>query len=277
VPFDLGDTVRLTADCKDAGGTLANATTVVLTITLPDGTTSTPAVTNPPAVTGRYTLDYTTVQAGLHRVRWLFTTPNNAYTDALDVREAVPPLLFSLADAKAKLRIGAAVIVDDDDLRAAAEATTRAVEYFTGPIVRTSYTDVVSGGHESVLLTRAPVLSLTSITAVTSYQVAVPFAVLDVDGTSGVVRRTDGLTFPSGSYRLAYIAGRTILSANISLAARIILQHLWRTMYGGSRARSSLGGGDDYSVSEPIPGLGFAVPNRALQLLQSDRQPEGMA
>lgn len=277
MPVDLGDTVRLTASCKDPGGILANATTVALTITLPDGTTSSPAVTNPPAVTGSYTLDYTTVQAGLHRVRWLFTTPNSAYTDALDVREAVPPLLFSLADAKSKLRIGSSVIVDDDDLRDVSEATTRAVEYFTGPIVRTSCTDVVSGGHGSVLLTRAPVLSLTSITAVTSYQVAVDVTVLDVDTVTGVVRRTDGQVFPPGFYRLVYVAGRTVLTANISLAARIILQHLWRTMYGGSRALSALGGADDYSVTEPIPGLGFAIPNRAMQLLQGDRQPEGIA
>jgi hypothetical protein len=63
----------------------------------------------------------------------------------------------------------------------------------------------------------------------------------------------------------------------INLAARILLQHLWRTQYGASRVGPSIGGGDDYAVTEPVPGFGYAVPNRVLQLLQPYKTPPAVA
>lgn len=277
MPFDLGDTVRLAADCTTSTGTLSNAATAVLTITLPDGTTTTPTVTNPPAQTGKYTYDYTSVQAGRHTVRWVFTTPGCAYTDALDVREAAPPLLFSLADAKAKLQLPAATATYDDELRTYIEATTKCVEFFTGPIVRRTVTEIVNGGSDSMLLTQPPVLSVTSITGIYQWQPTIPVSVLDVDTDSGVMRRNDWVMFYRGPYRVVYTAGRAVVPANASLAGKLILQHLWRTEYGASRGLSSIGGGEDYSVTEPIPGFGYAIPNRALQLLQGDRSVGGIA
>jgi hypothetical protein len=277
VPFDLGDTVHLAADCTTSTGALSNATTVALTITLPDGTTTTPTVTNPPAQTGKYTYDYTTVQAGRHTVRWLFTTPGCAYTDALDVREAAPPLLFSLADAKAKLKIPATSTGDDDELRTYIEATTAAVEFFTGPIARRTVTEIVNGGSDSMLLTKPPVLSVTSITGIYQWQPTIPVSVLDVDADSGVMRRNDWIMFYRGPYRVVYVAGRAVVPANASLAGKLILQHLWRTEYGAARGLTGIGGGEDFSVTEQIPGFGYAIPNRALQLLQGDRSPGGIA
>jgi hypothetical protein len=38
-----------------------------------------------------------------------------------------------------------------------------------------------------------------------------------------------------------------------------------------------VGGADDYNVTEPIPGFGYAVPNRVLQLLEPFKQPPGVA
>lgn len=274
MPFDLGDTVRLAADCKDPAGTLANATSVALTITLPDGTTTSPAVTNPPATTGKYTVDYLTVQAGLHRVRWVFTTPSNAYTDALDVREAVPPLMMSLADAKAHVNIPASDTSQDEELRGFVESTTKAVEYFVGPVVRRSFTEVRHGGRDTIALSNRPVISITSITAVESWQLAVDVTVLDADADTGIVRRTDGLWFPPGPYRMVYVGGRTLITANLTMAAKVILQHLWRTQYPSTRPNF---GSTDYSVTEPIPGLGFAIPHRAMQMMLDDRDPGGMA
>jgi hypothetical protein len=59
----------------------------------------------------------------------------------------------------------------------------------------------------------------------------------------------------------------------MSSASRIILQHLWRTRQGPARPTR---GGDDYSVTEPIAGFGYAIPNRALQLLEPYRLPPGV-
>ena len=55
--YDLGDVVSLSVNVVDSAGAAANATAVVCTVTLPDGTTATPDVTN--SATGTYTIAYT--------------------------------------------------------------------------------------------------------------------------------------------------------------------------------------------------------------------------
>lgn len=279
MPFDLGDTVPLAADSKNSAGTLTNATTVALTITLPDGTTTSPAVTNPPAVTGRYTVDYTTVQAGRHAVRWVFTTPNNAYTDMFDVREASPPAIISLADAKAHLNISSSTTTHDDELRGWIESVTHLVEQFTGICVRSTVVEdhgIQPSGVRELALRRTPVISLTSVVAILTGGTSYAVADLDVDTRMGIVRRLDGGRL-YGPLRFTYVAGRSVVPANVTAAAKIILQHLWRTQYGASRAGSAIGGGEDFLVTEQVPGFGYAIPNRALQLLEPHRLPPGVA
>ncbi|MFE9098492.1 hypothetical protein [Streptomyces sp. NPDC007264] len=275
--FDLGDTVRLAAECRDAAGALTNATTAVLTVTLPDGTTVSPAVTSPPAVTGQYTVDYVTTQAGRHGVRWVFTAPGSAYTDVFDVRDAAPPMLFSLASAKTKLDIPATSTGDDEELREFIEATTQCVEYFVGAVVRRTVQQVVPGDRDAWVLHTTPVLTVSAITPLQTWQQAIDPSVLDIDTVAGILRRTDGLYFFAGDYRITYTAGRAAVPPNVSLAGKLILQHLWRTNYGAARGLTGVGGGEDFSVTEQVPGLGYAIPNRALQLLQGDRDMGGFA
>ncbi|MBA2951590.1 head-tail connector protein [Streptomyces himalayensis] len=277
MPFDLGDTVRLAADCKNAGGTLTDATSVALTITLPDGSTASPAVTNPPGQTGKYTLDYTSTQAGRHAVRWVFTGPASAYTDSFDVREASPPAILSLADAKAHLDI--TTTTEDDELRGWIEAVTHLVEQFTGVCARGTVVEdhsIQPSGVRELALRRTPVLSLTSAVAILTGGTSYTVGDLDVDTRMGIVRlRSGGRMY--GPLRITYTAGRAVIPANITAAAKIILQHLWRTQYGASRALAGIGGGDDFNVTEPIAGFGYAIPNRALQLLEPHRLPPGVA
>ncbi|MGW6910253.1 hypothetical protein [Streptomyces sp. NPDC054940] len=274
MPFDLGDTVRLAADATDPGGTLTNATGATLTITLPDGTTTSPAVTNPPAQTGKYTVDYVSAQAGRHLARWVFTGPASAYTDMFDVRPADPPLIMSLADARK--HVNATVTTHDEELRGWVEATTKAVEYFVGPVARRTVTETHDRAvAHKLALRRTPAISLTTVAAVLTGGTSYAVADLDLDGETGIVRRKDGgLLY--GPLRFTYVIGRTIVSVNISHGGRIILQHLWKTQ-GGGMGRPAPGGMEDYAVTEPIPGLGFAIPNRALELLLDDRLPPGVA
>ena len=275
--YDLGAVVPLGTTVRDASGALANAGNMALTITLPDNTTvSAPALA--PASTGTYAYDYPTTQAGRHTVRWVATGVNaGAYADVFDVRVAAPPMLFSLAAAKAKLDIPATSTGSDEDLRECIEATTYAVEYFVGPVVRRTVQQVLPGNRDAIVLHTTPVLAVTAVTALQSWQEAVDLGVLDVAPDTGVVRRADDLCFPAGDYRWTYTAGRAIVTANMSLAAKLILQHLWRTNFGASRGLSSIGGGDDFQVTEQVPGFGYAIPNRALQLLQPDRDYGGFA
>jgi hypothetical protein len=228
-----------------------------------------------PSSTGSYAYSFPTTQVGRHAVRWLGTGANPAaYTDVFDVRPASSLMLFSLADGKAQLDIPATSTGDDDELRQFIEATTAAIEFFVGPIMPRTVEQVVCGDRYEWVLHTMPVMAITAITPIQTWQQAIDLNALDVDGETGIVRRIDGLWFYSGEYRVAYKAGRTVVSPNISLAGKLILQHLWRTQYGSARGPSVA---DDYQVTEPIPGFGYAIPNRALQLLQNDRQMGGFA
>ncbi|MEU9380003.1 Ig-like domain-containing protein [Streptomyces sp. NPDC048279] len=272
--YDLGAPVPLTMTVKDASGAPADSGNMRLTITLPDDST---AIVDPvaPSSTGSYAYSYPTTQVGRHAVRWLGTGANPAAcTDVFDVRPASSLMLFSLADGKAQLDIPASSTGDDDELRQFIEATTAAVEFFVGPVVPRTVEQVVCGDRAAWVLHTMPVMAVTAITPIQTWQQAIDPADLDVDTETGILRRTDGLIFYSGDYRVTYKAGRTVTSPNITLAGKLILQHLWRTQYGSARGPSVA---DDYQVTEPIPGFGYAIPNRALQLLQNDRQMGGFA
>lgn len=268
MPFDLGDTVRLTAECRDPDGTLMNAGTATLTVTLPDGSTVSPAVPAPTSA-GQYVYDYPTTSAGRHAVRWLFETPNSARTDVFDVRPETPALLLSLADAKAQLNITSAR--SDEEIRGWLETVTGIVEHFTGVTVQRSFTEVhrlPRRGTPAFALLRTPALEITAATG------ADP-DVMDLDTTTGVVHHAVCGLF-CGRIEVTYLAGRDQVPAPIRDAAKIILQHLWRTQRNTSRGPVP-GGGDDFSVTEPVPGLGYAVPNRALQLMEPYKLPPGVA
>lgn len=272
MPFDLGAVVPLGTTVRDAAGALANAGAMAVSITLPDRTTTTVSPVAP-ASTGTYAYDYPTVQPGRHTVRWVATGINaGAYTDAFDVREATPPAILSLADAKEHLK--KRDTADDGEIRFWNEATTRAVEYFVGPVVIRSFTE---DHHvrlaDALALRRTPVLELTSLAPLRAGGVTYDVADLSLDGDAGIVTRYDGGRI-WGPLRVTYLAGRTIIQANITGAARIILQHLWRTRQGPGRPQR---GTEDYDVTEPLPGLGYAIPNRAVQMLDPDRLTPGVA
>jgi hypothetical protein len=269
VPFDLGATARLTAECRDPGGTLTTAVTATVTVTLPDGTNVTPAITE--TDTGRYQADYVTTAPGRHAVRWVWTGPAAAYTDVFDVQEAAPPAILSLADARDHLNLKSTK--DDDEVRFWNNATTLAVEYYVGPVTARSFTEQHQVRNAAaVVLRRTPVIAVTAVDSVLTGAAAYSPDDLGVDGSTGEVFRLDGGRL-SGRLRFTYRAGRTVIAENISGAARIILEHLWLTQRGNRGGLA--GGGQDYNVTELIPGLGYAVPNRALQLLEPDRLPPG--
>ncbi|MFF8458524.1 hypothetical protein ACF06T_28800 [Streptomyces albidoflavus] len=272
MPFDLGGTVRLMAECRGPDGTLTTASSAVLTVTLPDGTTALPAVEETDAV-GIYRGDYVPTVVGRHTLRWVFTAPAAALTDVFDVRPEVPTAILSHTDARAHLNLRSSQ--DDDEVRFWNAAATRAVEAIIGPVVaRQVVEDHLERESRSIALRHVPVLEVLAVEALHSdgqdYDVVA--LVLD-EGTGTLTRYGGGLI--RGPLRITYRAGRSVIAENITAGARIILEHLWRTQRS---ARGGLaGGGDDYSVTEPIPGLGYAIPNRALQLLEADRLPPGVA
>ncbi|MEU1478887.1 hypothetical protein [Streptomyces sp. NPDC005760] len=271
MPYDLGATARLTAECRNPGGALVTAATAVVTVTLPDGTTATPAAAETSTV-GSYRADYVTAAAGRHTVRWVFTDPAHAYTDSFDVREEAPPTVLSLQDAKELLKKQDPA--DDPLVRFWLEASTFAVEYFTGPVVvRTVTEDHQVGLVRSLALRKTPAISLVSVTSLQDGGTDYDPSSLHLDPVTGAVTRKDGGQL-LGPLQTVYRAGRPIIPANILAGAQLILQHLWRTNAGPGRSQRGM---DDFDVTEPIPGLGYAIPNRAVQMLNPSDDGPGIA
>jgi hypothetical protein len=257
VAFDLADPVPLTVQIYDADSQPSNASAVSLTITLPDGTTTSPTVSNP--TTGRYQADYLAPLAGRYTARWVATGLNaSAYVEAFDVRESAPGYIVSLADAKAHLNLTG--VEFDEELRAFIEAVTPVVEDVVGPVVARTYTEVHSGGP-FLVLGYSPVISLTSLAPVLTNGITYEVADLDVDTEVGVVRRLDGGRF-CGPLRAVYKAGRPIVPANISQGAKEVIRHMWETQRGHSGARP--GFGEEEFVTT---GSGYTVPRRVMELL----------
>lgn len=263
MPYDLGDVVGLAVKVTNAANAPANAASIVLTITLPNGTTVVPTIVNPPVVTGTYVWDHLTTVPGRHTVRWISTNPSSAHTDAFDVRPLAPPLMFSLADAKKTLNIAATNTTDDDEIRDFIESVTSAVEHIVGPVVRQIKVERHQGGTHLVLR-ETPVISITSIVPVFPGGISYGPADVDVEPTTGEVWLLNGASF-IGTVRVTFIAGREVTLANIRDAGRIILKHLWGIQNGQAGLPSMNIGAEEVTM---IPGLGFAIPNRAIQLLE---------
>lgn len=264
--IDVGDPYRCTwTNISPAGGNVT-ATTVTLTITLPDGTTSvfTPVT---PTGTGVYVYDYPTVQAGRHRANWVGTGTNfGAHAEVFDVRPADAPYIVSLADAKAQTNI--TNTTSDEELRPFIAAATGVIErHLKQAVARRTFTEEVAANGLAVL-TWNPVVTLVSVASVDG-SVVWNVANLHVT-TAGVVTSTSG-TRLTGRLAVSYIAGMAIIPDEYLAAALIIVQHLWETQRGASGTVRAGGLGDTLAMPRSgSSGIGYAIPNRALELLGSE-------
>jgi len=183
--------------------------------------------------------------------------------------------LLTLAEAKAQLNLK--TDTDDAELQVYIDAATAPIEEYIGPVEPRAIVERhdAETGRRVLVLRTMPVLSLTSVTPVLSGGVTYPVDGLTLDPVTGELLRVNGGVF-RGLLDVTVQAGRTTITPTINLAARMFVQHLWRTQRP-SRSGGLAGGGDDYSVSEPIVGYGYAVPNRVLELLAPYRLPPGVA
>lgn len=258
--YDLGDIVPLTVTVKDANGAATNATTVTLSITLPDGTIVTPTVTNPPATTGVYLYDYAPAQAGRHIARWTSIGPQAAYVDAFDVRVATPLYIVSLADIKQQLNITSTD--DDEELRVYIEATTDLIEDHLGrAVIRRQFAEQHTANGE-LMLNWTPVVELLSVATVDG---ATTWDVSDLEvSTSGIVTAKASAPALSGDIVSTHIAGAQVVPSKWALAARITVQYLWETQRG--TAGGPRPGGMDLPGAG-FTGFGFDIPPAAMKLL----------
>jgi hypothetical protein len=271
MPLTIGDVLPFAVTVRDAAGALANAGAMTLTVTLPDGTAASGSpFTVSSTTTGAYDKDVLSTQAGRYTGYWLATGLNaGAHTQVFDVAPAADEAIVSLADAKAHLNMTGTS--EDEEIQAWLAAITPIVEQRVGAVIPRTHTEQHTAGR-SLWLRNPPVISLTSVAPLFTTGGTTYLPADLIVSTSGRVRRGDGSAFTGGPYTVTYLAGRRVIPANITQAVLVILKHLWETQRGASRL--PLQSEDDTQL---VPGFGFAVPNRAMELLEPDRLLFGYA
>ena len=176
--------------------------------------------------------------------------------------------LPTLTDLRAQTNITSTA--DDDELQDMLDAAVDVVTGIVGPIdTPASVTETHYNVQSDVLvLKRMPVGSLVSV-ASRYGAVTTPLTLTDyeLDPDTGLLRTVAGARF-YGTYTVTYTSGRADLPAAIRLAVLVIAEHLWETQRGAAPV-GPLADDDTFAT----PGLGYAIPNRALELLAPYRRP----
>ena len=180
--------------------------------------------------------------------------------------------LPTLTDLKAETNIPSTT--DDDELQVKLDQAVAVVEGMIGPVDSPT---LVTETHYNVssdvlVLKRTPVASLVSVSSRYG-AVTTPLTVTDyeLDPELGLLRIASGARF-WGTYTVSYTVGYDDLPADLSGAIVLIAAHLWETQRG--TAPSALALQDPNGFGDvPSPGLGFAIPNRAKELLAPYLRP----
>lgn len=175
--------------------------------------------------------------------------------------------LLTLAQAKAFANIGGTA--SDVELQLYVDSAVDVVEgHLGGPVEQRTITetvDVVDGGRALALTKRFA----TAVTTITANGVTVSTSDSYI-APGNVLRRKVGYAFSPSADPIvvtytAGIAAPGAAPAALTLAAAVIVGHLWEMQRGSV---GSGGPGDDYgTINTVVPGLGYAVPNRALELM----------
>jgi hypothetical protein len=275
---DLGDLIPLAVEIRDSSGALADPTGMVLTISLPDGTVSTPSTSHPSV--GRFEYNYVPTIPGRFVARWVASGLNSsAYVETFDVRASDPGYLLSPNDAKRALNMDLTDTSNDEELRSMLEAVTRMVEDYRGEaIARRTEVEYMSVGSRwrvpnlepqsrmnaayKLLLATRPVLAVTSIVRPLDGVTWLPADVTVVSPATGSVISNKDPFY--GDLVATYTVGYQVVPASFVEAAKIILRHLWEPQQTPGLGPNPFNSGGDFAAPG---GAAYALPNRAAELL----------
>lgn len=146
-----------------------------------------------------------------------------------------------------------------------AEAASEVVQAIVGPVNPVEVTETVVASRSGVvLLSRSPVISVTSLLGASD---PVEYTLDSEAGILSGVRYWAPMT-------VTYTTGRSNLPAAVLGATLIITEHLWQTQRGNTPTAGALP--VDPTTGVPI-GLGYAIPNRAMDLLRPYALPPSVA
>jgi hypothetical protein len=177
-----------------------------------------------------------------------------------DVRPADIPYIVSLQDVKEQLNMVAGA--SDAELRTYLEAATGVVERHLGQAVVRRQRTEEHNVRGALILNWSPVVALVSVARVDGSHT---WDVSELHVSSAGVVTSLGGSSLVGLVSATYVAGMGIVPGEYGLAGRIIVQHLWETQRGSKGAVRPGGMSDSMAPA----GRGYAIPNRALELLGS--------
>jgi len=158
-----------------------------------------------------------------------------------------------LADVKTHLNITVATY--DAELQTMIDSAEATLTRKCGPLAATATTQRVYGGS-FLTLEVTPAISLTSVTPATASAITVGLLHLE---PTGIVTYNSGQSFTDRYYDVVYSAGRAACPADLVLAVKELVRHLWHTQRGaGARPGSPV---------DPAPGAAYLLPLRVQELI----------
>jgi hypothetical protein len=293
VLYFQGQDVGLTATALDDNGNPATASlTAVLTVTDPNG-----VVTHPTAATGPSGALSAVVPsvgvAGVWLIRWTATGTGVSWAseDQFTVRPSGVEQLVDLLSVKKHLNLALNDARQDDELQNFILAAADQARDVCGPFLAETHTQFFDGGVSTLSPDWLPVASILSVT---EYYGLSAFTLNEqplgtqmnafaftADYTTGTLtRRTFGgeaAMFAAGSknVKVVYTSGRSgSIPYTVRLGALELIRHLWQQTQQGGRPKFGGAGMDGDSAGIP---MGFALPDRVVELWSPFRRPPGIA
>jgi hypothetical protein len=258
--YTAGDSVPFAVNVYDATQTLSNATSMTLTVTLPDSTTAGP-YTVTPTTTGVYSYNYVTTLPGRYLGQWTASGTNaGGEPQAFYVFPANP--VVTLGEIKQHLSITSTA--DDDELIAFIAAAIPIVESIAGPITPQTYTLTLNGGRQKIALPYIP----TTITSITETGLTlIENQDFVVDYTNGIISRgttTWKRLFRNGQSNIVitYTTGPSNVTANVQMAVKELVRYMWRQVHGGNASFQ-----DGYVSQAAVSGVSQAMMDRIRMIL----------
>jgi hypothetical protein len=175
--------------------------------------------------------------------------------------------VVALGEVKTHLNLTAST--HDAELQSLIDAAEAAIGERVGPLAPTAETARVrGGGRDTLVLPISPVVSLTSVTPVDGD--ALTLSDLHLDQESGLIAFEAGGSFSLRHYDVAYDAGRTECPADLKLAVKELVRHVWSTQRGPTTRPGSR---ESEGAANTLPGAAYVFPFRVEQLLAPHEQP----
>jgi hypothetical protein len=155
--------------------------------------------------------------------------------------------------------------VDEADTAAVAEmvsfigAAEVAIGKRVGPLEPETVTERHLGGAPAFALRKRPTIDVQSITPLGGDPLSL--SSVDLDPKTGILELVSGGQFNARRYVIVYRAGWQSVPADLLIATKEMLRHMWRT-------QRKTGGAPRKADDDAVPGAAYALTYRVEQLIK---------